>query len=104
MARSQLATSWQPAAVATPCTLAITGCGIDCTVVISDAQVSNSSAASSPSQATSSVRSWPAEKAGPGPGDHHHPPGGLLERGLQLAHEVERQGVAPVGSVEGDLR
>ncbi len=26
-ARSQLATSWQPAAVATPCTQAITGCG-----------------------------------------------------------------------------
>ena len=26
-ARSQLATSWQPAAVATPCTAAITGCG-----------------------------------------------------------------------------
>ena len=71
MARSQLATSWQPAAVATPCTLAITGCGIDCTVVISDAHVSNSSAASSPSQATSSVRSWPAENAGPGAGDHH---------------------------------
>ena len=79
MARSQLATSWQPAAVATPCTLAMTGCGIDCTVVISDAQVSNSSAASSPSQATSSVRSWPAENAGPGPGDHHHPSRGLLE-------------------------
>ena len=26
-ARSQLATSWQPAADATPCTAAITGCG-----------------------------------------------------------------------------
>ncbi len=26
-ARSQLATSWQPAAVAVPCTAAITGCG-----------------------------------------------------------------------------
>ncbi len=26
-ARSQLATSWQPAALATPCTAAITGCG-----------------------------------------------------------------------------
>ena len=27
IARSQLATSWQPAAVATPCTAAMTGCG-----------------------------------------------------------------------------
>ena len=26
-AKSQVATSWQPAAVAIPCTLAITGCG-----------------------------------------------------------------------------
>src|SRR5271157_652503 len=28
-ARSHVATSWQPAAVATPCTCAITGCGMD---------------------------------------------------------------------------
>ena len=27
IARSQLATSWQPAALAVPCTAAITGCG-----------------------------------------------------------------------------
>ena len=67
MARSQLATSWQPAAVATPCTCAMTGWGIDCTVVISRLQVVNSSDASSPSHSVSSVRSWPAEKAGPAP-------------------------------------
>ena len=28
-ARSQVATNWQPAAVASPCTCAITGCGMD---------------------------------------------------------------------------
>ena len=78
MARSQLATSWHPAAVATPCTWAITGCGIDCTVVISRLQVANSSAASSPSQAVSSVRSCPAEKAGPAPAITTTRPGGLL--------------------------
>ena len=30
IARSHAATSWQPAAVATPCTFAMTGCGISC--------------------------------------------------------------------------
>ena len=33
-ARSHIATSWQPAAVAMPCTRAITGCGIDVIVSI----------------------------------------------------------------------
>ena len=42
-ARSHAATSWQPAAVATPCTLAITGCGIACRRSISATQVENSS-------------------------------------------------------------
>ena len=35
MARSQVATNWHPAAVAIPCTSAITGCGIDWTFCIS---------------------------------------------------------------------
>ena len=38
IARSQVATSWQPAAVATPCTRAITGCGIRWIRVITFAQ------------------------------------------------------------------
>ena len=42
-ARSQAATSWQPAAVATPWTLAITGWGTACTVSMSTVQASNSS-------------------------------------------------------------
>ena len=41
-ARSQAATSWQPAAVATPCTFAITGCGTRWIVSISTVQMSNS--------------------------------------------------------------
>ncbi len=42
-ARSQDATSWQPAAVATPCTLAITGCGSSWMPSISSVQTANSS-------------------------------------------------------------
>ena len=42
IARSQVATSWHPAAVAIPCTRAITGCGMVCTVCISRAHKSNS--------------------------------------------------------------
>ena len=38
-ARSQVATSWQPAAVATPCTTAITGCGSATIACITRAQV-----------------------------------------------------------------
>ncbi len=34
MARSQVATSWHPAAVAMPCTSAITGCGMACIFII----------------------------------------------------------------------
>ena len=41
-ARSHIATSWQPAAVAMPCTRAITGCGSRCIVSISFAHCANS--------------------------------------------------------------
>jgi hypothetical protein len=43
-ARSQAATTWQPAAVAMPCTRAITGCGSDCIVSITRLQRSNRAA------------------------------------------------------------
>ena len=74
MARSQLATSWQPAAVATPCTLAITGCGMRLhgghqgragveelggVVALAGDQLGQVVA---------------GREGGPGPGDHHHPP------------------------------
>ena len=39
-ARSHVATSWHPAAVARPWTSAMTGCGIDWIFVISSAQTS----------------------------------------------------------------
>ena len=41
-ARSHIATSWQPAAVAMPCTFAITGCGSRWIVSISSVQTSKS--------------------------------------------------------------
>ena len=40
-ARSQVATSWQPAAVAMPSIWAITGCGIACRALIISVQQSN---------------------------------------------------------------
>ena len=43
IARSHAATSWQPAAVATPCTFAITGCGMVCSRVINSTQTLKSS-------------------------------------------------------------
>ena len=43
IARSHVATSWQPAAVAMPCTRAITGCGTAWMVCISCVQTENSS-------------------------------------------------------------
>ncbi len=42
-ARSQAATSWQPAAVAIPCTFAITGCGSSLIVSIITVHAANSS-------------------------------------------------------------
>ena len=67
-ARSQLATSWQPAAVATPCTRAITGLG-SCTICcISREHCANSSAITSRSgRKRISRRSCPAQNAGPAP-------------------------------------
>src|SRR5262245_19676894 len=64
-ARSQAATSWHPAAVATPCTRATTGCGMSWRVSMSSEHAANTSTYSSSSRPTSSRRSWPAQKAGP---------------------------------------
>ena len=68
-ARSQDATSWAPAAVATPWTRAITGWGSATTACISWAQLSKVSRTKSGSsmRARSSRRSWPAQNAGPAP-------------------------------------
>ena len=66
-ARSQAATSWQPAAVAMPWTEAITGWGASCTASINFSQVRKIVRSSSSVRPTSSFRSWPAEKARPAP-------------------------------------
>ena len=69
MARSQLATSWQPAAVAMPSIAAITGLGRRTTDCISREQTAKVSA-KKPLPASESVRwrfisfrSWPAENS-----------------------------------------
>ena len=64
-ARSHAATNWHPAAVAAPCTQAITGCGIACTVSISSVQTANTCSACAEEQPTISCRSWPALNTGP---------------------------------------
>src|SRR4051794_35781145 len=66
-ARSQVATSWQPAAVASPCTRAITTWGTDWIVSISSRQASSSVRAAARSAPARSAKSCPAEKTGPLP-------------------------------------
>ena len=64
-ARSHEATSWQPAAVAIPCTSAMTGCGIDWIVSMTSAQVEKSCWKNASSRPIISLRSCPALNAGP---------------------------------------
>jgi hypothetical protein len=66
-ARSALATSWQPAAVASPCTRATTGCGICCMSVISSVQVCSSVRTWARSAPATSAKSCPAQNTGPLP-------------------------------------
>ena len=62
-ARSHIDTSWQPAAVAMPCTRAIVGCGNCVSFIIIALQRSNSIRCQPMSRcARISFRSWPAEK------------------------------------------
>jgi len=61
-ARSQAATSWQPAAVAIPCTWAITGWGIRWRRSIISAQIENMVLCTVMSLPARSPRSWPAQK------------------------------------------
>ena len=56
-ARSALATSWQPAAVASPCTRATTGCGTCCISVISSVQVISSDRTAGRSASATSAKS-----------------------------------------------
>ena len=66
-ARSALATSWQPAAVASPCTRATTGCGTCCISVISSVQVPSSERIAGRSVSATSARSCPELNTGPWP-------------------------------------
>ena len=65
-ARSHAATSWQPAAVAMPCTRAITGCGMRVMLIITLQQLSKSEPTNSCVRlANISLRSCPGQKALP---------------------------------------
>ena len=64
-ARSQEATSWQPAAVASACTLAITTCGTDWIRFINAVHWRNRSRTPVRSLAATSAKSCPAENTFP---------------------------------------
>jgi len=64
-ARSAAATSWHPAAVASPCTRATTGWGMRCMSVISSVHVHNRCRTCSRSLPATSAKSCPAQKTGP---------------------------------------
>src|SRR5665213_2573533 len=66
-ARSHVATSWQPAAVAIPAISAITGWGIACSVSISRTHVSKTVRYSSTLRSSISRKSCPALNTGPTP-------------------------------------
>ena len=106
MARSQVATSWQPAAVAIPCTSAITGCGIDCIFCISsradieDAAVFVDVAAGHLAEIVAGAEDLA------GGGENHRADlaiaADLVERGDQIEHQFERERVAALRAVQGD--
>ena len=62
-----MATSWQPAAVASPCTRATTGWGTCCISVISSVQVTSRERTAARSASATSAKSWPALNTGPLP-------------------------------------
>ena len=104
-ARSHVATSWQPAAVAIPCTRAITGCGARWIAIIISVQASNSSW-SRRGRARPSRRGRGRPRT---PGrhlDHDRPdvPVGpeLAHDRRHLAHQVEREGIPLLRAVERD--
>ena len=66
-ARSQEATSWQPAAVASPCTRATTGCGTVSISCMSSVQSSSSRRTAARSAPATSAKSCPALNTGPFP-------------------------------------
>src|SRR5215467_14646362 len=65
--RSAVATSWQPAAVARPCTRATTGCGTCCISDISLVQVTSRERTDERSASATSAKSCPALNTGPLP-------------------------------------
>ncbi len=103
-ARSQAATSWQPAAVAMPCTCAITGCGRRWIAIISSLQVSNSSRASGSEQpghlGEVVARAERRALAAHDDGVHRGVGRRLGERGEQIAQQRQRERVAALGPVE----
>ena len=104
-ARSHVATSWQPAAVASACTLATTGCGMAWMVSIISVHTSNSRRAAARSAPAMSAKLWPAENTGP-LAARITPRASLAPTSRKAAVSSSitssDEGVALLGPVEGD--
>ena len=107
-ARSQLATSWHPAAVAMPWTRAMTGTRSPTMRCIRAEHWVNSAATPSRSSPRSSRRSCPAQKAGPAPAITATRMAGsasmAVQRRAQRRHQQRGQGVAGGGDGSGSAR
>src|SRR5579883_2077243 len=103
--RSQVATSWQPAAVAIPCTWAMTGWGMACTVSISSVHLENVAVEGgiAPDH-FAQVVSGAESRALSAQDDHGDLPilADRREAVDQLLHVLERERVAALGPVHGD--
>ena len=105
-ARSQAATSWQPAAVAMPSTSAITGCGsrVSESIILLHAPNSSTSLRAL-ALARHLLEIVPGAERPARAGDHHHAHGRVVldrvELGLQLGQQLARERVVLVRPVEG---
>src|SRR5579883_2919221 len=108
MARSQVATSWQPAAVATPCTSAMTGFGSRTICSISSLQLEDAfiSLASRVGAQFPEIVAGAKGRAGAGDDDDADLPvlPGGAESGAQFRHHRHRQRVARRRPVEGEAQ
>ena len=105
-ARSQVATNWHPAAVAMPCTSAITGCGMDCSFIISSVHTSKMRRYSLMSRPVISRKIVAGAEHLAGGGQDHRADlavaADLVQAGDQLQHQLERKRVAPLRTVQRD--
>ena len=104
IARSQVATSWQPAAVARPCTLAITGCGRRAIVHHPAAAREQRLDLLDASHGANLLEVMAGAESAAAGGEHHHADarigGDAVQGRLQLADQGARQRVELSRAIE----